>query len=64
MEESAWIRSCTNIFSLRRDSNDPGTIIMGGGDNKSLESLLDFKENIIKTIEELDTLEFDIFELK
>lgn len=64
MEEHAWIRSCTNIFTLKRDSNDSGTIIMATGDNRSLESLLDFPGGITKVLEKLDTLEFDIFEFK
>ena len=64
MEESAWIKSCTNVVKLKRDSNDSGTIIMAATDNKSLESLLNFKHNIPKTIEKLDTLEFDIFDFK
>lgn len=64
MEEHAWIKSCTNIFNLKRGSNDSGTIIMAASDNKSLESLLDFKFNVSKVMEKVDTLEFDIFDFK
>ena len=64
MEENAWIRSCTNVYRLKRDSNDTGTIIMTATDHRSLESLLDFPRSITKIIETLDTLEFNIFDFK
>ena len=64
MEEHAWIRSCSNVFKLKRDSNDSGTIVMSVAQNKSLESLLNFKYNFTQTMESLDTLEFDIFEFR
>lgn len=64
MEENAWIKSATNIFRLKRDSNDSGTIIMTAGDNRSLESLLDFPRNLSKVIESLDSFEFDILNFK
>lgn len=64
MEEHAWIKSCTNIFRLKRDSNDSGTIIMATADNKSLESMLDMKQTATKILEKVDSLEFDIFEFQ
>lgn len=64
IEEHAWIKSCTNVFKLKRDSNDSGTIIMAAADNRSLESLLDFKTSVTQVMEKLDTLEFNIFDFK
>jgi len=65
MEEHAWIKSCTSIFTLKRDSNDSGTIIMATGENnRSLESLLEFPGGITKVLETIDSLEFDVFEFK
>lgn len=65
MEEQAWIKECTNIAKLKRDSNDSGTVVMIiGSQNKSLESLLNLNFSFTKIMEKLDTLEFDIFDLK
>ena len=62
MEENAWIKSCTNIVKLKRDSNDLGTIIMAVSDHKTLESLIDLPTSyIIHILEKIETLEFDIF---
>lgn len=64
MEEFAWIKSCTSVYKLKRDSNDSGTMIMAAADNKSLESLLDFKYNLPQMMETLDTIDFNIFNFK
>ena len=37
---------------------------MAASDNRSLESLLNFKCNFTQTMESLDTLEFDVFNFK
>ena len=63
-EEHAWIRSFSNVFSLRRETNESGTIIMSVTNNHNLDSLLDAKFNITEVMEKLETLQFDIFDFK
>ncbi|CAI2381292.1 unnamed protein product [Moneuplotes crassus] len=63
-EEHAWIRSFSNVFTLRRETNESGTIIMSVTNNHNLDSLLDVKFNITEVMESLETLDFDIFDFK
>lgn len=63
-EEHAWIRSFSNVFTLRRETNESGTIIMSVTNNHNLDSLLDIKFNITEVMESLETLDFDIFDFK
>lgn len=52
LEEQAWIKAGTNLAKLKRDSKDPGTIVMTvGGNNKSLEACLGLDFSFTKILD-------------
>lgn len=64
MEESAWVRSFSNVFELKRDSRKSGVITLQNAFSRSITQRLSVSEDVNNMMGKTDTLEFDIFELK
>jgi len=45
MEENAWVKTCSNVFVLKRDSTGQGMIILEKVYTKTLETRLKLNSN-------------------
>lgn len=64
MEESAWIKSCSNVFRLKKDSRGSGRIILEAVYSKKLEQILNLSKSAMKMMEDVAKMDFDIFAFK
>lgn len=64
MEESAWVRSFSNVFNLKRDSTDSGMILLEKLVSTNLGSRLGVSEDAQEMVNNADKIDFDIFDFK
>jgi len=64
MEENAWVKTCSNVFKLKRDSRGQGLIVLEKVYTKTLESRLGLSVKAQKLFEKVSDGDFPIFDFK